>query len=106
MWLLIKIGYVALVVSSLSPAGVPSNATASATGFLQEPEWQTHAKWCTTDRGSSHAAYLNACQNGKDQFDSVLVCQGHSGGAQNAIRSAGRQTVNAFMDNWKSSECP
>lgn len=80
--------------------------TSRATVMNLEEEWQIHAKWCTTDRGSSHAAYINACTHGKDQFDSVLACQAHNGGAQNAIRNAGRAAVNAFMDNWKSSECP
>jgi hypothetical protein len=78
-----------------------------ATTIAQEPEWQIHSKWCTTDRGSSHAAYLTACRNGQDQYDSVIACQTDSGngGAVNAIRSAGRDTVNKFMVDWKDPSC-
>lgn len=70
----------------------------------QEPEWQIHCKWCTTDGGSSGGAYRATCRN-YDQFDSVLACQAHNPGAQTAIRNAGRSAVNAFMDNWKPKEC-
>jgi len=70
----------------------------------QEPEWQIHAKWCTTDRGSSYGAYMATCRS-YDQFDSVLACQAHNGGALATIRNAGREAVNKFMDNWKPKEC-
>jgi hypothetical protein len=72
----------------------------------QTDEWQIHAKWCTTDRGSSHGAYINTCRT-YDQFDSVIACQQDAGNgrAVQLIQAAGRSTVNTFMDNYKPKEC-
>lgn len=92
---------------SLHPAAMSPNHI--WTGGMFEPEWQTHAKWCTTDKGNAHGAYIATCtQANHDQFDAVIACQAHGGKpaeAQKAIRDAGRAAVNTFMDNWKSPEC-
>jgi hypothetical protein len=74
-----------------------------------EPEWQTAAKICTR-----FIVYGDTCEK-YDQFDSVLACWGQENVADwyprdraraiKAIREAGRQRVNAFMDNYKPKEC-
>jgi len=69
-----------------------------------EPDWQIHGRWCTTDRGSSGANYFNVCQH-SDQYDSVMACQSHNGGAQAAVAAAGRAAVNAFMEGIKPASC-
>jgi hypothetical protein len=92
MWRsLIALG-VAMVLAGVIPA------------TAQEPEWQTHAKWCTTDGGSSGAAYRSTCRS-YDQFDSVIACQAHNPGAIQKIREAGRSTVNAYMESYRPKEC-
>ena len=63
----------------------------------QQPLWQVAARWCTTDPGSSGKGYYTARANGSDAYDSVLYCQGHNGGAQQAVRNAGRSAVNTFL---------
>ena len=70
-----------------------------------EPDWQIHAKWCTTDQGSSGRDYRNDCAQGVDQFESILSCQKHNPGAQAAIRAAGREQVDSFMLSYQPSVC-
>jgi hypothetical protein len=69
-----------------------------------QPIWQTHATWCLTDNGSGGQIFRNACAQ-YDQFDSVLSCQQHNPGAQEAIRRAGREQVNAFMAQYAPEQC-
>lgn len=79
---------------------------ALVTGVAAEPEWQRHARWCTTDRGSSYRAYMNACTQ-VDQFHSVISCQQDAGNARavSLIQQAGPEAVNAFMQNIKPAQC-
>lgn len=72
--------------------------------LAQQPDWQIHSLWCTTDPGSSGRNYKNACTQ-QDQYNSILSCQSHSAGAQAAIRAAGPAAVNAFMESRKPSFC-
>jgi hypothetical protein len=70
----------------------------------QQPDWQIHSLWCTTDGGSSGRNYRNACTQ-VDQYDSILSCQSHSNSAQAAIRAAGRSAVDSFMESRKLGFC-
>ena len=62
-----------------------------------QPDWQIHARWCTTDPGSSGQVYRAGIAAGAEPFDAVLACQRHNGGAQQAVSAAGRAAVNNFM---------
>jgi hypothetical protein len=59
-------------------------------------EWQIHASWCTTDRGSSGFIYRHS--NG-DPFERAIACQrdAKNDRAANLIWAAGRPTVNNFL---------
>jgi len=78
----------------------------------QQPDWQIHSNWCANvDNGSSHRVYLNTCGS-SDQYDSVLACQrdaglnnGDGGAAVRAVENAGRDAVNAYMENNKPRQC-
>jgi hypothetical protein len=71
------------------------------------PAWQIHSTWCASDNGSSGRAYSNVCEQGSDQFDSVLACQrdAHNDGAVAAVSAAGRQAVNDYMADKKGATC-
>jgi hypothetical protein len=73
-----------------------------------EEKWQSAAKWCTRDAGSSGAAYRAACKDGKyDQFDSVITCLQEAKNEKlvRLIQAAGRSVVNSYMDDYKPKEC-
>jgi hypothetical protein len=86
--------------------------TASVAIGQGTPAWQAHANWCANvDNGSSHNVYMATCRN-SDQYDSVLACQrdagrnnGDGGAAVRAVEAAGRQQINAFMQNNKPAQC-
>jgi hypothetical protein len=83
-------------------------ATAIIAATCREPEWQIAAKDCMFGQ------YFDVCTE-YDQYDSVLACWGQKNVGdwtpRNAarkikvIREAGRQKVDAFMDNYKPKEC-
>jgi hypothetical protein len=84
----------------------------AATAIGQQPDWQIHSNWCANvDNGSSHRVYLGTCHN-SDQYDSVLACQrdaaqnnGDGGAAVRAVEAAGRDNINAYMEQNKPKEC-
>jgi hypothetical protein len=57
--------------------------------LAQQPDWQIHSLWCTTDPGSSGRNYKNACTQ-QNQYNSILSCQSHNAGAS---RESVRQTL-------------
>jgi hypothetical protein len=86
--------------------GIALTLAGGFTAHAQQPVWQIHAVWCTKDGGSSGNVYRQTCGS-HDQFDSVIACQqdAGNGGAVQALRDAGRATVNAYMDNYKLTSC-
>jgi hypothetical protein len=85
---------------------VPTGGLIAVALATNQPEWQVHALWCTTDDGSSGRLYRRTCHT-QDQFDSVIACQRHSRNdrAVQLIIAAGRPTVNAFMADQKPRKC-
>jgi len=63
-----------------------------------QPEWQIHAKWCTTDPGSSGRVYWATCRS-QNPYNAAIACQNDSRNprAADLIRSVGPDTVNAYL---------
>ena len=79
-----------------------SSAAAAQSG----PEWQAHARWCTTDRGTANATYLDVCRS-EDQYAAIAACLRDANNDQGlrAVQNAGAAAVNAFMRPFKDGRC-
>lgn len=89
--------------SNAGPSPPPPNTAPPPQPNL---EWQTHARWCISDPGSSGHAYLHTCDHA-DQFDSAIACQQDSKNAKavSLIQQAGRAAVDSFMEPIKWKGC-
>ena len=66
-------------------------------------KWHEICQHCMRDGGSDGQRYRHSRQDGNDQFDSVLLGCIENHTACGLIRAAGREAVNAYMGNWRSS---
>ena len=69
-------------------------------------EWQAHARWCATDRGTANATYLDVCRS-EDQYAAIVACMRDANNDQGlrAIQNAGASAVNTFMRPFKDGRC-
>ena len=92
--------YMALLIIGLFlGASAPAKEAAE-----EREEWQTYARSCVNQSGHGHEVYVDVCRY-HDQYDSLQSCHLRNVAAAYALRKAGRDAVNAYMQPIKPAGC-